>query len=270
MSGSESSYGLVSQSQIYGWRHRVREIDEECRALNAEKAKLERLISMAEELEHEAHLMDEASASGTSQSKYITRALNELSPSDNFPTAVLLLVERSEDGVTYDELREALLQSPLGGKIRKSDKGFYHALARGKQKGSFVEYNSFVFTPENLEKFKKKVAAGIKEDRSVAPALGSPLMDALMEAIARHPGIVAKEAISMIHGKKDLQGREVLKNKGSAYNAIARLKQRGEIEAFGHLERQLRVGPEAPEHLKRLARSGVVVSIAKKNRAASK
>lgn len=270
MSDGESSLSLVSQSQIYGWRHRVREIDGETRALAAERAKLERLIAMAEELEREAHLLDEASQVGPSQSKMITRALGELKPTDNFPTAVSLVVERSEDGATYEDIREAILQSPLGNKLRKSDKGFYHALARGKQKGSLVEYNGFIFTPEHLKTFRKKVAAGIKEDRAVAPALGSPLMDALMETIAKNPGIIAKEVIAAIRGAKDRQGRELIKNEGSAYNAIARLKQRGEIEGFGYQDRQLRIGPEAPEHLRRLARAGIVVPLAKKNTAASK
>lgn len=267
---ADSSLGLVSRSQLYGMRHRVREIEEETRALSAEKAKLERLISMAEEFEREIRLLEEASENGPSQSKSITRALSDLTPSDNFPTAVLLLVERSEDGLTYEDIREAILQSPLGDKIRKSDKGFYHALARGKQKGTLVEHNGYIFTPENLRKFQKKVVAGIKEDRAMPPALGSPLMDALMEEIAKNPGIVAKEAISALQGQKDRNGHNLVKNEGSAFNAIARLKQRGEVEAFGHLGRQLRVGPKAPDRVKRLARSADVIPIAKKNTAASK
>ncbi|WP_375393992.1 hypothetical protein, partial [uncultured Sphingomonas sp.] len=56
-------------------------------------------------------------------------------------------------------------------------------------------------------------------------------------------------------------------NEGSAFNAIKRLKDRQFVEGFGHLERQLRVGPNAPEDIKRLASSGNVVPIVKRTEA---
>lgn len=268
MSG-ESPSNLVNESQLYGWRHRVREIDEELRALSAERDKLERLIGMATVLMREAGLLEAASSNSGAHPRLITKTLEGLSPSDDFPTAVSLIVERAEDGVTYDEIREALLRSPLGVKLRKSDKGFYHALARAKAKGRLVEYKGYTFTPENLKAFQSKVAAGIKQDKAPPSASGSPMMDALLETIARNPGIIAKDAIAQIRAGSEKHKLPPLKNEGSAFNAIARLKQRGEIEAFGHQDRQLRIGPNGPEELKRLARSGVVVPIAKRTEAPS-
>ncbi|MGP1397457.1 MAG: hypothetical protein ACTS3R_18285 [Inquilinaceae bacterium] len=268
MTHGESPPNLVSESQIFGWRHRVREIDEEMRTLAAERDKLERLVGMAEQLEREAGLLEAASSGGQSHRRHITKALDGIAASDNFPKAVSLIVERAEDGVTYDEIREAILRSALGGKIRSSDKGFYHALARAKARGDFVEKNGYVFTPANLDAFLKKVAAGLKQDKALPSVSGSPLMDALLEAIARNPGIIAKHAIMLVRDGSEKHKMGPLKNEGSAFNAIARLKQRGEIEAFGHQARQLRIGPNASDDLKRLARTGVVVPL-KTNTAAS-
>ena len=179
----------------------------------------------------------------------------------------MLVVERADDGVTYDEIREALLQSPIGAKLRRSDKGFYHALSRAKDRGALVEHKGYVFTPENLDAFIKKVAAGIKQDKAVLSSFGSPMMTALLDTIARNPGITAKEAIGIIRGGSEKHGLPPLKNEGSAYNAVKRLKERGELESFGHLERQLRIGPSAAEELKRLGRGGVVISLPKANTA---
>jgi len=245
----------------------LREIDEETRTLAAEREKWERLIGMANQLMREAGLLDAASTSAGAHSKLITKTLDGLTQTDNFPTAVMLVVERAEDGVKYDEIREALLQSSLGGKLRKSDKGFYHALARAKEKGAIVEHKGYVFTPANLDAFTRKVAAGLKQDKSPPATLGSPMMEALLEAIAKNPGMIAKDAIAAIRGGSEKHGLAPLKNEGSAFNAIKRLKERGEVESFGFQDRQLRVGPKAGEEYQRLARSGVVLPMPKRTEA---
>ena len=92
-------------------------------------------------------------------------------------------------------------------------------------------------------------------------------MTALLETIARKPGIIAKEAIDLIRGGSEKHNLPPIKNEGSAYNAVKRLKQRGEVESFGHLERQLRIGPNAADEFKRLGRGGVVISLPKMNTA---
>jgi|UPI0008296078 hypothetical protein len=267
MSSTESPESLISESQIFAWRHRVREIDETIRTLEAERTKLGRLIEMAQMLEREAKLLDAAGESANAHPKSIGRTLSGLTSKDTFPTAVHLVVEREEDGVSYEQVREAIMRSPLGGKLRKSDKGFYHALARGKEKGILVEHKGYVFTPANLDAFKRKVAAGLKQDKNAPASLGSPMMDALLEVIALEPGMTAKEAIERVSGGSEKHNLPPLKNLNSAYNAVARLKQRGEIEGYGHLDRQLRLGPKAPDQFQRLARSGVVVPMVKTNTA---
>jgi hypothetical protein len=261
MSGKESSNSLVSESQVYGWQNRVLAIEEEMRTLQAERGKLERLIDMAKLLEREAGLLVAASAGVQSPHKLIINALDDISSTDNFPKAVSLIVERADDGVTYDEIREAILHSALAAKLRRSDKGFYHALARAKERGDFVEYQGYTFTPANLAAFTAKVAAGIKQDKIAVTGFGSPLMDALTETVARNGGITAKEAIDIVRNGSEKHKLAPLKSDGSAYNAIARLKERGELEGFGRMDRQLRVGPNASEEMKRLSRTATVVTL---------
>ena len=261
MSNNESPTGLVSGSQVYSWQNRVLAIEEEMRTLQAERGKLERLIEMAKMLEAEANLLFAASAGSQSPHKLIINALDDIGPTDKFPKAVSLIVERADDGVTYDEIREAILHSALAPKLRRSDKGFYHALARAKERGDFVEYKGYTFTPANLATFTAKVAAGIKQDKKAPTSFGSPLMDALTEVVARNAGVTAKEAIELVRGGSEKHKLARLKSDGSAYNAIARLKERGEIEGFGHLDRQLRIGPNASDEMRRLSRTAAVVPL---------
>jgi hypothetical protein len=265
MNKNQSPPSYVTDSQIYGWRTRLRDIGEHIRTLEVEREKLEKLISMAEELAREAELLEAASDS----ERPLAKVLSSLSSNENFPKAVMVIVEHALDGITYPEIREAILQSPLAERLRTSDKGFYHALGRAKDKGTIVEHRGHVFTPENLNIFQRKVAAGLKQDKTKPSSFGSPLMDAIQRVIANNPGVIAKEVIDMVKdGSKD-QGLEPVKNEGSAYNAIARLKERGIIEGFGPQDRQLRIGPEAPESIKRLANMGVVVHLAKKDEASN-
>lgn len=229
-----------------------------------EKKKLERLVQMAAMLESEARLL--AGVSGASHDGF-----DGIERTDTFVKAVLVIAERFEDGATYDDIREAILTSPLGDKLRKSDKGFYTGLASLKRRGELVDHNGYVFTPGNLEIYQRKVAAGLKPNKSRDPASekrDSPLYALTLGVIAKSPGLIAKDVISRVREESE-QGRALTENENSAYNAIARLKKRGVIEGFGRFERQLRIGPNAPEEYKRIASAGVVVQLAKRTEAPS-
>lgn len=264
MSERESSGPVVSGSQVYGWQRRIRDIDAEMESLLLERNKLDRLVQMAEMLESEARLL--AGVSGAAHD-----TLDGIEKTDTFIKAVLVIAQRFEDGATYDDIREAILKSPLADKYRKSDKGFYTGLAKLKRRGELVDHNGYVFTPANLEIYRRKVAAGLKPDKSRDPGSekrDSPVYHLVLEEIAKTPGLIAKDVIARIR-ERDERSRTLTENENSVYNAIARLKKRGVIEGFGRLERQLRVGRNAPEEYKRIASSGVVVPIAKRTEAPS-
>ena len=269
MSNGPSS--IVNESQIYGWRNRVENIDEEIRTLIAEKDKLTRLIEMAEQLSSEASML--AAINGDSSSpKFINEALAQLEEKDAFPKAVMAIVERSPDGASYDDLKQGILRSPLASRFQKSDKGFYHAIRRLKIAEAIEDYRGYLFTPDNLKAFLKKVEAGLKEDKAGnAHAIGraTKMTSMILEIVAQSPGLIAKEVIEELCARDNEIAERLEGNDGSAYNAIARFKKRGEIEGFGHLDKQLRLGPNASAELKRLERSAVVVPLAKKNTAVS-
>lgn len=264
MSENESSGHVVSGSQVYVWQQRVRAIDAEMESLSLERAKLERLVQMAEVLESEARLL--AGVGGAAHDK-----LDGIQRTDTFIKAVSVIAERFEDGATYDDIREAILKSPLADKYRKSDKGFYTSLAKLKHRGELVDHNGYVFTPANLEVYLRKVAAGLKPDKARDPGSekrDSPVYHLVLDTIARTPGLIAKDVIARIRNR-DERAKALTENENSVYNAIARLKKRGVIEGFGRFERQLKVGANAPEEYKRIASSGVVVPIAKRTEAPS-
>src|SRR5207244_2848176 len=102
------------------------------------------------------------------------------------------------DGATYDDIREAILKSPLAAKYKKSDKGFYTSLAKLKERGELVDHNGFVFTPANLDVYRRKVAAGLKPNKSRDPnseKRDSPVYHLILEAVAKAPGVVARDVI---------------------------------------------------------------------------
>ena len=267
MKRDESSFPIVNEAQLYGWRERVREIESEMKVLAAERHKLHELIEMADNLARQAALLG-AATRGASHPGFASEILNQLEARDAFPKAVMTIVERREDGATYDEIREAILLSPLADKYRKSDKGFYHALRRLKKSGDLVEYHGSVFTPENLSAFLKLVEAGLKEDKSASYSKrGTKMMDMILNVVATKPGLVAKDVIDIIKSRDQDLREKLDNNDGSAYNAIARFKKAGIVEGYGHLERQLRLGPNANEELKTLARSSNVVAMLKRTEA---
>jgi hypothetical protein len=269
VSDSQSYRPLVDEGHLYAWQVRVREIDEQFKTLSVEKDRLLQLIGMAETLSAQAHLLAAATGSDSLHPKFLNDALRELEETDAFPKAVMTVVERHEDGATYDDIREALLRSPLGKKLRKSDKGFYHALRRLKDSKSLVDHHGYVFTPANLTAFLKKVAAGLKQDKAVDRGRATQMMDLILETVARNPGLTAKDVIQIIRSQSAELDAKLSNNDGSAYNAIARFKRRGIIEAFGHLDRQLRIGAKADDSYKRLARSAVVLTMPKRSEAPS-
>lgn len=272
MSNGSPFNQIVNESQFFGWQHRVREIDEEMKTLAAERDKLTSLISMAETLSTEAGRLAAARGDQSSSGKFINEALSELEEKDAFPKAVMAIVERSADGATYDDIREAILLSPLAKRFRKSDKGFYHALRRLKAADALVDYKGHVFTPENLKSFLRKVEAGLKSDKNASRQGGSratKMTAMILEIVAKTPGLVAKEVIKELCERDSKIAEQLEGNDGSAYNAIARFKKRGEIDGFGHLERQLRIGPNASEEIKRLAKTGIVIPLTKRTEAPS-
>lgn len=267
MSRSDSSYSIVNEAQLYGWRDRVREIESEMKVLAAERQKLQGLIDMADRLASEAQLLSSATR-GESHPGFINETLRELEAKDAFPKAIMAIVERREDGATYDDIRQAILLSPLADRFRKSDKGFYHALRRFKQSGDLVEYHGSVFTPKNLASFLRLVEAGLKEDKiTLHSSRATKMMDLILDTVARKPGLVAKEVIGQVRSRDGELNEKLSNNDGTAYNAIARFKKAGILEGFGHLDRQLRLGPNASEELKALARSSNVVTLPKRTEA---
>lgn len=140
---------------------------------------------------------------------------------------------------------------------------------RAKAKGKLVEYRSYIFTPLNLELFKRKVAAGLKKDKLPPSSFGSPLMDAILDTVAKRPGIIAKDVIAILRDGSVEYGLSPIRSDGSAYNAVARLKDRGELEGFGRQGRQLRIGPDAPKHFIKLASLGKEIHLAEKYEAPS-
>jgi hypothetical protein len=271
MSNDSGHGSIVNESQLYGWQYRVRQIDEEMRTLAAEREKLTELIGMAEILAGEALRLAAARGDDSPSAKFINEALSELEEKDAFPKAVMAVVERSLDGATYDDIREAILLSPLAKRFRKSDKGFYHALRRLKNAEALVDYRGYVFTPENLKAFLRKVEAGLKPDKDPSRSMSraTKMTAMILEIVAQKPGLIAKEVIKELCQRDGEIAARLEGNDGSAYNAIARFKKRREIEGYGHLERQLRIGPNASEEIKRLAKSGIVIPLTKRNEAPS-
>ena len=134
----------------------------------------------------------------------------------------------SEGKITRAHLRERLLDEAVGERLRKSDKGFYHATSRLAQSGEVVRHNGWLFSREAFNEFKSKLNAGEVVDEPAPSSTRSPVADEVRRFIAENRGVQSKDIIAHLSTKPEFN-EAIARNSTSAYNVISRLVTRKEI-----------------------------------------
>lgn len=156
------------------------------------------------------------------------------------------IVDGAGRGLTYDELRGEVMKTPLGEKLKTTDKSFYGAIGKLAAAGHVVRHNGRLFSPLAHTQFMRDVELGKVID---SPArLGghkSPMGDAVKEFLkTREFGAISGEIVRELAKNPDFEAT-MQKNKTHIYNVLARLKQRDEIFKKGERYLLARVNQEA-------------------------
>lgn len=253
---------LLTIADVQRWEGDVRRLDEEISRLTASRAEVKKMLDAASLFVGrvtEPTIIEDESATpkdNSSDEDEVTSASDELVldgiglaehlKESTWAGTVLDIVKPAEMGLTYAEVREAVLASSLAPKLRRSDKGYHNAIGRLARSGILMREHGRLFTPEAYERFKAAVAAGEMSAVVPQPFVHSPMGEAILRVVQDRPGIIGKAIIGEL--RKDAEFNATLTpHETGAYNIIARLVKRRQIvrrDDGGCVP-----GPDFPRHL---------------------
>lgn len=156
----------------------------------------------------------------------------------SWPEELVRIFDEQKGPLTYERLKEEAEQGPLNYEYAKSDKGFYHAVARLQQRGYLTKYKGWLFRTSDLQSHLTDVEAGKVadvKDLTLGTMRHSPMGDAVQDFLmARVQGALGGEVLAYL--KADVRFAEALgRNATGSYNVLARLVSRGEIRKEGKI-----------------------------------
>lgn len=142
---------------------------------------------------------------------------------------VLHCVESADIGVPYAEMRAFALASPLGERLRASDKGYHNSIGRLAREGTIVRRYGRLFTPAAFERFLAAVDKGQASTTIPQPMAHSPMGEAILTIVDSHPGELNGKAVIDELRKNPEFDAALTPHETGAYNIIARLVRREQI-----------------------------------------
>ena len=227
---------LLTIADIDAWRSRLVEIASEEKRLMGEKADIHRkleavtvLFGRIPESDDGPKALEVAGSSEAGSTVYGVRR-------GSWPEELARIFDELKRPLTYERLKEEAEQGHLKYEYAKSDKGFYHAVARLQQRGYLTKYKGWLFRTSDLKAHMADVEAGKVadvKDLTMGTARPSPMGDAVQELLkARPQGALGGEILAYL--KADVRFAEALgRNATGSYNVLARLVSRGEIRKDG-------------------------------------
>jgi hypothetical protein len=152
----------------------------------------------------------------------------------SWTNTILALVTGTNHPISYDELREMIMDTHLARTLEKTDKSFYGAIARLANSGKIIRESGHVFTTESYEQFQKNMKRGlVKPLPKVSYGTSSPTAEAIHEYLRTRPvhGATSGEIIAFLK-TTDLR-EKIDRNKTFAYNVLSRMRDREEIVKSG-------------------------------------
>lgn len=156
------------------------------------------------------------------------------------------IVKKAEMGLTFAELRERLMASPIREKMEHSTKGYHNALSRLDRKKKIVRQYGRVFTPAAHRRFEQALQEGTVTADAPQPFAHSPMGEAILRLVGTRPGIVSREIIAELRKNPEFNAA-LTPHKTGAFNIIARLARRKQITRRD--DGGLVTGPQFPQEL---------------------
>jgi len=150
------------------------------------------------------------------------------------------IVATKPGGTPYSDLKSEVARTPLGPRLERQDKSFYGALLKLEKSGKIVRHKGRAYTPESFEAFRKQVEAGIIADtppKGSHAGQSSPTKLALLELLRQKPGgIPRRDVVKRLRRIPELELNDK-KSLTAAYNLLARLIKREEVDFDGRIVR---------------------------------
>lgn len=244
---------VLTLAHLDQWRGDLQRIDAAIAGLQSERVAAERKIAAAEFLFLEApqdlvavDLGEQPAIQAEDEEAPVDELASDanafnLTPPDGkplrrrkrqglgFKDVILEAVASAEMGLSYAELRSAVLASPLGPKLIESDKGYHNALSRLAQAEDVIRDHGRVFTPEAFPRFMAAVERGEASTTVSQPMAHSPMGEAIVKIVGAGPGRYNGKAIIGELRKDPEFNASLTPHETGAYNIIARLVRRGQI-----------------------------------------
>jgi hypothetical protein len=236
---TQSSFPLnhsISSGDVERWKREIAELETNIKELTHKRQILEKRIEAAQalftlldsslETLPQAHSLDSPSQERRIVQHPLPTKVNVTAESSVI-SAVEAVITACELGISQPEIKDVLLQTPIGSTVISSDKGFYHAFPRLLDRGAIFKRNGRYFSAEGLARLKRLESQGMSDEAPVT-SRSSLMGDNIMNFVQSKPGATSKEVIVDLERSRPPQLPPV--NANGVYNVIARLVDQGIIE----------------------------------------
>jgi hypothetical protein len=152
----------------------------------------------------------------------------------SFADVVYQILTNAGRPITYTELKERLLETPLGDKITQDDNPHYGAVQRLREKGYCVSHNGRISTPQNLRKFLDEVRAG-REIDVVVPRHRNRWAEAVLAYLETRPnGATSREIAEHFATLPEFKQKAAHFSGSYIYGLLSKMARK-----FGTIERDL-------------------------------
>lgn len=223
---STGDKALLTVSQLEQAEKNTELLKEEIRAMEVRLSEEEEIVAFGRKLLKRASTAIPPQAVITSHNRVASTTTRKRRTKKPTWTSEILRCVEEVGFVSYPDLKQVLLDGPLGRRLQASDKGFYGGMAKLEEQKLLVRHKDHAFTHAEYERYQERVAAGGQEIMSASSSRGSPMTGAICEFLQGNPrGATSAEVANHLKSIPEISDGM---NKGSAtfYNNLARLVKR--------------------------------------------
>jgi len=152
------------------------------------------------------------------------------------------------ESLTSSGLRAYIEAGPLANMLKVSDKGYYHAIRRLALRGDITKEYGRLFTKDGLARYGEDGCPHLHDMDEPRNARKSPMADEIAAFLRANGGVArARDIVSHLLTVPQFSG-PVGRNKSSAYNVLARLVSRKQLNREEGGSYRLPETNKAPAH----------------------
>lgn len=242
-----SAAKLPTLEEVGGWENECARLDEEIRALQAQRDAYTAMIKGAQALfpfmqTRTVPPIESVVATTTISPIGEPVVLRRGRPPKGTPrapmtwTGVMEQILARGGKFSFDGLKAEVGKTHLAKKLAKTEKSFYGAIGKLAAAGTLVKHKGWLFHKKSFVEFQQSVAAGLEKDDEaprVNAAHHSPFGEAIKAFMVKRPqGAESKEIVDELRHTPEFADT-IDRHKSHLYNVLARLVDQGELMKGG-------------------------------------